>query len=160
MQRVTVTLDDELVAEVDHFMKQRGYQNRSEAFRDLTRAGLQQVNQESTGGGVCVAALIYVYDHHVRELSKRLAETHHDHHDLSVATQHVHLDHNSCLEVALLRGPVADVRHLAEHVISERGVRHGKLVIVPVEVTEEKHAHGGNEPHAHTHIRVRHSGSN
>jgi CopG family nickel-responsive transcriptional regulator len=159
MQRVTVTVDDELVDEIDQFMRLRGYQNRSEALRDLARAGLQQVHEESGERGDCVGALIYVYDHHVRELAKRLADTHHDHHDLSIATMHAHLDHETCLEVALLRGSVADVRHLAAHVTAERGVRHGRLVLVPVEVSREKHAHGGGRrPHTHTHARVREAG--
>jgi CopG family nickel-responsive transcriptional regulator len=159
MQRVTVTVDDELVDEIDQFMHLRGYQNRSEALRDLARAGLQQVHEEGSGSGECVAALVYVYDHHVRELAKRLADTQHDHHDLSIATMHAHLDHETCLEVALLRGRAADVRHFSAHITSERGVRHGRLVLVPVEVTSEKHAHGERQPHKHTHVRVREAGS-
>jgi len=153
MQRITVTIDDELVDELDRFIDARGYQNRSEAMRDLVRSGLQRESEEkhaAKGGDAasCVAALVYVYDHHMRELAKRLAHTHHDHHDISVATMHVHLDHDNCMEVALLRGPAGDVRHFAEHVIAERGVRHGRLVTVPVELSVEKHTHG---KHAHTH---------
>ncbi len=157
MQRVTVTLDEDLLAELDKFKDQRGYQNRSEALRDLTRAGLQQVREESDGGS-CVAALVYIYDHEVRALAKRLASAQHDHHDLSVATLHVHLDHHSCLEVAVLRGATTDVRHFSEHVIAERGVRHGRLVIVPVDVADEAHPHGGERPRAHTHAHVREAG--
>lgn len=162
MQRVTVTLDDDLIAELDKFQQQRGYQNRSEALRDLTRAGLQEVQEpkgvEDSGVGSCVAALVFTYDHEVRALAKRLASAQHDHHDLSVATLHVHLDHTSCLEVSVLRGSTADVRHFSEHVIAERGVRHGRLVIVPVDVTKEAHAHGGDAPHAHAHAHVRQAG--
>ncbi len=157
MQRVTVTLDEDLIAELDKFKDERGYQNRSEALRDLTRAGLQQVREESERGS-CVAALVYVYDHETRALAKRLASAQHDHHDLSVATLHVHLDHHSCLEVAVLRGATADVLHFAEHVIAERGVRHGRLVMVPVDVIEEAHPHGEHGPHAHPHAHVREVG--
>ncbi len=157
MQRVTVTLDEDLIAELDKFQRQRGYQNRSEALRDLTRAGLQQVKEESDSGS-CVAALVYVYDHEVRALAKRLASAQHDHHDLSVSTLHVHLDHQSCLEVAVLRGATSEVRHFSDHVIAERGVRHGRLVIVPVDVTDEAHRHGNEVAHAHSHARVRQAG--
>ena len=157
MQRVTVTLDDDLVAELDKFKDQRGYQNRSEALRDLTRAGLQQTRQES-GDGACVAALVYVYDHEVRALAKRLASAQHEHHDLSVATLHVHLDHQSCLEVSVLRGPTEDVRHFSEHVIAERGVRHGQLVLIPVDVADEAHGHRGETAHPHSHAHVREAG--
>lgn len=155
MQRVTMTLDDELMAEIDRFVEARGYQNRSEAFRDLARAGLLQTREETSGTGQSVGALVYVYDHGLRELPRRLADTHHDHHNLSVATMHVHLDHDTCMEVALLRGPTAELRHHAGHVIAERGVRHGQLVLVPVEIEREAHAHG--DP-PHDHVRVREAG--
>jgi CopG family nickel-responsive transcriptional regulator len=153
MQRVTITIDDELLAALDRMIAMRGYQNRSEAIRDLARAGMAEIE-----GGVSphegVAALVYVYDHEGRELAKRLTRSFHDHHDLSLATLHVHLDHESCLEVAVLRGAMNDIRHFAEHVISERGVRHGRLVAVPVAVEAESHPHGGRgQSHLHTHVR-------
>ncbi len=165
MQRITVTLDDDLVDELDKFQRERGYQNRSEALRDLTRAGLAQRSQ-AVAEGACVAALVYVYDHETRALAKRLANAQHHHHDLSVATLHVHLDHESCLEVAVLRGASPQVRHFAEHVMAERGVRHGQLVVVPVDVAAETHAHGDDgsdgdthaHPHAHPHAHVREAG--
>jgi CopG family nickel-responsive transcriptional regulator len=142
MQRVTITLDDELMADLDRFIVQRGYQNRSEAIRDLTRSGLSQARAENTASSECVAALVYVYDHHVRELAKQITAMKHDHHDLSVATMHVHLDHANCMEIAVLRGHTADVQHLAEHVIAERGVRHGRLVLIPAHLPRPPHAHG------------------
>ena len=157
MERITATLDEALVEELDRFQKDRGYQNRSEALRDLVRAGLREAAQENEGGGACIGALVYVYDHEVRTLAKRLTSAQHDHHDLSVATLHVHLDHHSCLEVAVLRGASAEVRHFAQHVIAERGVRHGRLVVVPVALAAETHVHGGDKPHPHSHAHVRQS---
>jgi CopG family transcriptional regulator, nickel-responsive regulator len=154
MQRITVTIDDELLEGVDRVMAERGYQNRSEAIRDLTRAGIAQAHDQVLENQSGVAALVYVYDHEGRELAKRLTRSFHDHHDLSLATLHVHLDHESCLEVAVLRGEMRDIRHFAEHVIAERGVRHGRLVAVPVEVANESHTHGARgHRHLHTHVR-------
>jgi len=155
MQRVTITLDDELVEAIDRIIAARGYQNRSEAIRDLARAGMTELEEATPTQHEGVAALVYVYDHEGRELAKRLTRSFHDHHDLSLATMHVHLDHESCMEVAVLRGAMGDIRHFAEHVISERGVRHGRLVAVPVEVTTETHTHGGphSRRHLHTHVR-------
>ena len=158
MQRVTITLDEELVVELDRLIASRGYQNRSEAIRDLARAGMRQVAEESGEAGHCVAALVYVYDHEERELSKRLTHLFHDHHDLSQAGMHVHLDHGSCMEVAVLRGDAHEVRHLADHVIAERGVRHGRLVTVPVAMETEKHAQVGEPSHKHMHLHVRKAG--
>ena len=154
MQRITVAIDDELAEAIDRVIAARGYQNRSEAIRDLARAGMAELEERSPADHEGVAALVYVYDHEGRELAKRLTRSFHDHHDLSLATMHVHLDHESCMEVAILRGVMSDIRHFAKHVISERGVRHGRLVAVPVKVEAESHAHGGRgRPHLHTHVR-------
>jgi CopG family transcriptional regulator, nickel-responsive regulator len=133
MHRVTVTLDDDLMAQLDSIIEARGYQNRSEAIRDLARAGIRQANEDKTPARDCVAALVYLYDHEARELAKRLTRSFHDHHGLSVAAMHVHLDHHNCLEVTVLRGKMGKVQQLADTVIAERGVRHGRLVMVPVE---------------------------
>ena len=157
MQRTTITLDDDLMARLDEFMAERGYANRSEAIRDLVRSGLEQVTLEASPRAQCLGAAIYVYDHESRELSSRLTRAAHDHHDISLATLHVHLDHDSCMEVTVLRGPAGEVRHFADHVIAERGVRHGRLVLVPVEERFETHTHGETraEPHPHLHVRRR-----
>jgi len=155
MQRVTVTLDDDLMADLDRIIARRGYQNRSEAIRDLARAGIQQAALD-TGEGIqhCVGALVYVYDHSARELAKRLVQASHDHHDLSVATLHVHLDHDSCIEVTVLKGSTKKVREFSDQVIAQRGVRHGRLVLVPVDITSEVHAHGHESAHRHPHAHA------
>jgi CopG family transcriptional regulator, nickel-responsive regulator len=155
MQRVTITLDDDLMNELDKLIAARGYQNRSEAIRDLARAGIQQTAIATMPDQQCVAALVYVYDHGVRELAKRLTHVFHDHHDMAVSTLHVHLDHDSCMEVAVLKGRAGDFSGFSEQVIAERGVKHGRLVMVPVQITSERHAHGDqtSRPHEHAHVR-------
>jgi CopG family transcriptional regulator, nickel-responsive regulator len=150
MQRVTITLDDDLMDDLDRIIGARGYQNRSEAIRDLARSGLEQAAVEVAGTRNCVAALVYVYDHHARDLPKRLTQSFHDHHNLSQATLHVHLDEDSCLEVTVLKGRGAEVQSFANHVIAERGVRHGHVVYVPA--TENmKHSHAHSHGHGHSH---------
>lgn len=131
MQRVTVTLDDDLMAELDRIIEVKGYQNRSEAIRDLARAGLAKAKIDAAPDAPCVAAMVYTYDHHARDLARRLTVAHHDHHDISLSTLHVHLDHDTCLEVSILKGSVAEVRHFADHVTAERNVRHGEVVVIP-----------------------------
>jgi CopG family nickel-responsive transcriptional regulator len=155
MQRVTITIDDELMSELDRIIAARGYQNRSEAIRDLARAGIRDAAESLDRQRDCVAALVYVYDHAARQLSKRLADTFHDHHELSLASMHAHLDHDSCMEVTILRGKTEKVRKFAEHVIAERGVRHGRVVLVPTEALAKPHAPGPAAPHPHPH---RHAG--
>jgi len=152
MQRVTITIDDDLAEELDRFMAGRGYANRSEAIRDLARSGLQQAATEVAGSSrPCVAALVYLYDHEARELPKRLTRDFHDRHDLAHTTLHVHLDHENCLEVTVLMGRGAEVQRFADHVISERGVRHGHVVYLPA---DGAHRHGRGETHSHAHAAL------
>ena len=155
MQRVTITIDDGLAAELDRFMAARGYANRSEAMRDLARSGLQQAATEVAevaGARPCVAALVYIYDHEARELPKRLTRDFHDRHDLAHTTLHLHLDHANCLEVTVLKGRGADVQKFADHIIAERGVRHGHVVYLPA---DGAHTHGRGETHSHSHSQRR-----
>jgi CopG family nickel-responsive transcriptional regulator len=151
MQRVTMTIDDELMDSLDAYMRASGHQNRSEAVRDLVRAGLMTQPRIDDGSRRCMAALVYVYDHETRQLSKRLMNDHHSHSDLSIAAVHVHVDAESCLEVSLLRGPKAEVEHFAQHVIGERGVRYGRLVVVPASAEGPAHDHGHDHDHEHEH---------
>ncbi len=132
MQRVTISLDDALLSAIDERVDAHGYQGRSEAIRDLLRAGLQE-EDVADPQATCVATLSYVYDHGTRELSKRLNNAFHEHHDLTLSTLHVHLDHGKCMEVSVLKGAVSEVRELARHVMAERGVRHGSAQIIPLE---------------------------
>lgn len=131
-QRITITLDDDTVTALDSFMAQRGYANRSEAMRDLLHGGLARSAEEAgDAAGDCVAVASFVYDHAERELGRRLLDAQHAHHDISVATLHAHLDAHHCVEVALLRGPAKSVRPFAESLIAERGVRLGRLNLMP-----------------------------
>ena len=155
MQRITITVDDELVAALDRYIDQCGHQNRSEAIRDLARAGIAQLQGQSNDRRSGLAALVYVYEHQERELAKRLTGYSHAHHDLSVATMHVHLDHDSCMEVVVLKGAISEMRQFAQQIVAERGVRHGQLVTVPVEFESQKHTHGTESSRRHLHIHVR-----
>lgn len=153
MERITISVSDDFAAELSAFVERNGYANRSEAIRDLARVGLDRAHAEEQASGQCVATLSYVYDHHARDLPRRLTETHHQRHDLEVATLHVHLDHDNCLEVAVLRGEVEAVRATAKAVVTERGVRHGSITMVPATIAEEGHAHSAGSAHSHTHPR-------
>jgi CopG family nickel-responsive transcriptional regulator len=130
VERITITIDDGLLEILDGLCKRHGYTSRSEALRDLIRHA-QTAEATKHGRQRCVATLSYVYEHGIRELAKRLTNEQHDHYDLSISTLHVHLDHKDCLEVAVLRGAVDDVRDFADMIITQRGVRHGNLTIVP-----------------------------
>jgi CopG family nickel-responsive transcriptional regulator len=96
-----------------------------------------------------VANLSYVYNHHERELSERLTELQHQHHDLTVAALHAHLDHVNCIESVILKGPTAQVRQFADAMVAERGVRHGNLNVVALEAEHHHSHHGHGDAHVH-----------
>lgn len=148
-ERFTMSLDEELAEQFDTYIDSKGYTNRSEAVRDLIRERLTSVNLAVHQSGHCIASLSYIYNHHARELALRLMDIQHDHHDLVLASQHVHLDHDNCLEALMLHGTMRTVRDFAEAIIAERGVRHGSLHVIPVEYTE-RHKHGSG---THTHSK-------
>jgi CopG family nickel-responsive transcriptional regulator len=147
MDRFTISLDANLATAFDALIAERGYANRSEAVRDILRTHLQQSAEKRDTRGSCVANLSYVYNHHERELAERLTSIQHAHHDLTVSTMHAHLDHDQCIETVMLKGPIKRVREFAEEMIAERGVRHGVLNLVCVELGAA-HSHGG-APHRH-----------
>ena len=141
MQRITISVDDELLGLVDALCTRRGYASRSEAIRDILRETQAREAAAGEGGARCVAALSYVYEHETRDLARRLTSAQHHHHDLSVATMHVHLDQEECLEVAVLKGTVAQVREFGDSLVTQRGVRLGHLHVVPVAEHLRRHDH-------------------
>lgn len=149
MERFTISLDESLAREFDELIAARGYSNRSEAVRDLIRGAIESDNQNDPPSGHCVATLSYVFNHHERELAERLTGMQHDHHDLTVAAMHSHLDHENCLETVILKGPTTLVRRFAGTLMAERGVRHGQLNLIALEA-EHHHAHDDQgEEHVH-----------
>lgn len=138
MERITITIDDDLLAAIDSLIAKRGYPSRSEAIRELVREAATR-DYTSRADAPCVAALSYVYDHAARDLSQRLVNAQHDHHDLSIATTHVHFDHDSCLEVAILRGSSNEIQKMADGLTTQRGVRHANLNMIPLRTPAKPH---------------------
>jgi CopG family nickel-responsive transcriptional regulator len=149
MERLTISLDNQLSRQFDEFIRARGYTNRSEAMRDLIREHLEAAHLENKGTGYCVATLSYIYNHHESDLAGRVTSVQHDHHDLTLSSMHVHLDHDNCLEIAILRGGIDEVEKFANLVIATRGVRNGKLHMIPVEIRQEQHT-SASPPHIHS----------
>ena len=128
LSRIGVAIDAKLLDKFDKLIAQRGYTNRSEAFRDLIRDELVERTWESPESQV-VGTVTLVYDHHVRMLNEKLTNLQHDYHRAILSTLHVHLDHDNCLEVLVVRGRAAEVRKVADALISMKGVKHGRLTI-------------------------------
>ena len=152
MQRITITIDDDLLQAVDELMLRKGYGNRSEAMRDIVR---EMINRDRLAApdADCIGALTFVFDHDVRDLARRITNAHHARHDLSIASLHVHLNHESCLQVTVLRGALQEVQGFADSVASQRGVRSAQLHVIPARIATEDHAHG-ETPHRHEHVEI------
>jgi len=148
MERLTISLNDQLARQFDAVIHKRGYFNRSEAMRDLIRDLLETVHSDEQAEGHCIASLSYIYNHHESELANCITAAQHQHHDLALSTMHVHMDHDNCLEVIILKGAVKSVKNFASLIIATRGVRHGKLHLLPVDILQERipdsvpHLHG------------------
>ena len=150
MRRLTISIDDDLADTFDALVRERGYENRSEAFRDLLRHEIGHTQEAKQPHGPCVATLTYVYNHHERQLALRLTEAQHEHHDIAISTMHAHLDHDHCIETIFLRGPADEVRGFAQSVIAQPGVTNGNLHLVPLlDAPAHSHAHPHSHPHPH-----------
>jgi CopG family nickel-responsive transcriptional regulator len=126
LTRVSISLESALLAAFDKYLAAKGYASRSEAIRDLIRDRLVR-EEPGQGDGEQVAVVMLVYDHHARELAARLIDKQHHHHDLVVSSLHVHLGKRHCLEVSVLRGPMAKVRQLGDELLATKGVLHGEI---------------------------------
>jgi CopG family nickel-responsive transcriptional regulator len=128
LSRIGVAIDAELLQKFDDLIATRGYSNRSEAFRDLIRDELVERAWEQPESNV-VGTVTLVYDHHARMLSEKLTDMQHSHFHHILSTLHVHLDHDNCLEVLVVRGKASVVKKIADALISTKGVKHGRLTI-------------------------------
>jgi CopG family nickel-responsive transcriptional regulator len=147
MQRLSITIDDELLDAIDGLCERKGYSSRSEAFRDIVRDAVAREQQEVEADTPCFATLSYVYDHETRDLARRLTSAQHHRHDLSVTTLHLHVSERDCLEVVVLKGSIRDVRAFANSVTTQRGVRLANLYIIPTSDVGDAHSRSHDHHH-------------
>ncbi len=128
LTRFGISMSESLLQQFDKMINRKGYKNRSEAIRDLIRNELVEESWQSEDEEVA-GTITLVFDHHVKGLSSLLTELQHDYHQLILTTTHVHLDHNNCLEVLVVKGRAGDAKGVAEKLISIKGIKHGRLTI-------------------------------
>lgn len=124
LTRFGVSLDRDLLERFDRLIANKGYANRSEAIRDLIRDNLVK-EQWKAGVEGAVGTITLLYNHDTRELADRLTDLQHAHYGSIISSLHVHLDHQHCLEVLVLRGNSSELKALADRLIGTRGVKHG-----------------------------------
>ncbi len=127
LQRFSVSLDKDLLAKFDDYIQEHGYNNRSEAVRDLIRKGF--VKQEWDSNSWVVGVVTLVFDHHKPQLQERVTELQHTFYHIITSSTHVHMDHDNCLEVTIAKGKASEVQELAQGLIALRGVKDGSLTM-------------------------------
>ena len=146
--RFSVSLEKELLDSFDLFCEEGKFATRSEAIRQLLREKLTSTAWATDAADVA-ASLTLVYDHHRTRLTDKMLDLQHAHGEIVVATMHVHLDHDLCMEVICLRGPAASLQHLASELSGLKGIHQAQLVVV--RAVDEDHAHSHEHPHPHRH---------
>lgn len=127
LTRTGVSLEEDLLKKFDDLISNKGYQNRSEAIRDLIRERL--VTEDVDENKTVVGTLTFVYDHHRPNLTEKLVAAQHQAGGNVLAATHVHLDHHNCLEVIIMKGRGGELKKLSDGILSLRGVKHGQLVV-------------------------------
>ena len=151
--RFSISVDDHLLQNFDSLITEQGYENRSEALRDLMRDALVKSKVDDTAEtDEVMGSLTLVYDHHANDLSDKMNDLQHQFYNLIVSVLHVHISHDDCMEVIVLRGNGKSIRSIANSLLSLKGVKHGKLFItLPAQKIVGKkgnfHAHKHKHPH-------------
>ena len=127
VKRFGVSLEDGLLDELDKFVKDNQFPNRSQGIRYLIENNL--VEKKWNSNDVVAGAVVVVYDHHKNDINNRMNEVQHDYYSLILSTQHIHLDHDLCLESIAVKGKAYELRELADKIIALKGIKHGKLVM-------------------------------
>ena len=127
IERFGTSVPKDLLEGFDQMIKKKGYSCRSEAIRDLMRDNI--VDQSVAEDKEVVGTITIVYNHHTRDLSDKLTDLQHDFYKNIISSTHIHMDHDNCLEVLVVKGKAQNVKDIGNRLISTKGVKHGKLVI-------------------------------
>ncbi|MDA3792105.1 MAG: nickel-responsive transcriptional regulator NikR [Elusimicrobia bacterium] len=127
IKRFSVSVKDNLLKDFDSFVSRKGYPTRSKAIEDIVRGELKR--ESLLKGNMGTGAIILVYDHHKRELVAKLTDIQHDYHNLVICNQHVHLDHNNCMESIVVQGKQKEMQELTDKLKAQKGVKSVSLSI-------------------------------
>lgn len=127
LKRFGVSLEENLLAELDQIVEKQKFPNRSQAIRYLVSK--EKVSEKWKGDEQVAGAIVIVYDHHKKDLQTKSTDIQHEFHDLILSVQHVHLDHNNCLETIAVKGKSSQLKLLSNQLIALKGIKHGRLVM-------------------------------
>ena len=127
--RFSVSLPRQLLEKFDHLLQEKNYGSRSEALRDLIRSQLLEETWDNSR--LACGVITLVYNHHKRNLMEKLTEVQHDSENIILSSTHIHIDHDHCLEVIIVKGDSKEIKRLADTLISIKGVLYGALNKAP-----------------------------
>ena len=123
--RFGVSLEQELLDALDAYTEENHFSNRSQALRQLITRNL--VSRKWNANEVVAGSVTLLFDHHKRDILTHLTEIQHDYHDVILSSQHIHLDHDNCLEIIAMKGKASVLKELADRLIAVKGIQHGQL---------------------------------
>jgi CopG family nickel-responsive transcriptional regulator len=129
LERIGISLDGNLLSAFDKLITKQGYENRSEAIRDLIRHSISEDKLKNPKADA-VAAVLLVYDHHAARLSEKLISLQHSHFLKTISSMHIHINPHECLEIIVLRGKVGEITKMAEKIVSLKNVKLGRVNLV------------------------------
>jgi len=127
VKRFGVSIEEDVLDKLDKFVLENKFPNRSQAIRHLIEDSA--IEQKWQSNQVVAGAIVLLFDHHKSDVSNKAGQIQHNYHGLILSTQHIHLDHDLCLETIAVKGKSKDLNELAQKLISLKGVYHGKLVM-------------------------------
>lgn len=129
VSRISISLPEELLIDLDEMVERRGFESRSQAIGDMINQHIVEHKRE-LGDEVMAGTITLLYDHSTRGLQKQLADLQHEHIDEVISSLHVHLMHHQTMEVILVQGPVLRLQQIADEMITMRGVITGRLQLM------------------------------
>lgn len=126
-KRFGVSLEETILDELDEYVENNQFPNRSQAIRHLIEKNV--IEQKWKCNNEVAGAIVLVYDHHKKDINNRNNDLQHKYHHLIISTQHIHLDHENCLETIAVKGKARELTELADKLIALKGIKHGKIVM-------------------------------
>ncbi len=127
LKRFSISLEESLLEKFDQYILGHQYDNRSEAIRDLIRKVM--VRKEWDADKQVMGVISLVFDHHEPRLQEKITLVQHDYHHHIISSTHVHMDHDNCMEVIIVKGQAGEVQELADRLTALRGIRDGNLAM-------------------------------
>jgi len=127
IKRFGVSLEEDLLEDLDRLVEKNRFPNRSQAMRFLIKKNLIEDKWDSDEE--VAGAIVLLYDHNLKELHEKVNSLQHEYHCLILAGQHIHIDDHNCLEVISIKGTARKLKKLADKLRAIKGVKHGELVM-------------------------------